>query len=145
MYKKSERQKVLTELLDSQALCNQQEVVEAMNAQGFEVTQPSVSRDFKELGVVKAAGRYRVLQDEVAPKKPLFVCDPLSLIKDVRTAGPHLIVINTEVGAANVVAAAIDRMANDEVVGSIAGDDAIFLAAETPTSQDRILRALQAL
>lgn len=144
MESKINRQRELVTLLKSQAFRNQSEVVDAMRALGFEVTQPSISRDFRELGVVKLGGRY------VPAGRQLHEMDTASgqvnaftLVRSVKTAGPNLVVIVTGAGAAPVVAAAIDRYAPDDIVGTIAGDDTVFVATTSVRGQSTILSYIQ--
>jgi transcriptional regulator of arginine metabolism len=110
---------------------------------GFEVTQSSVSRDLRELGVAKVGGRY------VAPAAPGAQDNAIEqvagFLRTVRPAGPHLTILLTAVGAAQAVGVALDRAAWPEVLGSIAGDDTIFLATAGAREQTRLLHRLGAL
>lgn len=143
MESKVERQRELIELLENRVFRSQGQVVQAMQERGFNVTQPSISRDFRELGVVKMSGRYlpvdrpgaRMLHDKLD-------VNPLSLITSVSTAGPHLLVVMTHVGAASVVGLAIDSLELHEIVGTIAGDDTVFIAATGEGGQERVLQML---
>ncbi len=144
MESKVNRQRELVAMLKAQAFRNQGEVVQAMRDLGYEVTQPSISRDFRELGVVKLGGRY------VPAGRQLHELDAnggqvnaFTLVRSVKTAGPNLVVIVTGAGAAPVVAAAIDRHAPDEIVGTIAGDDTVFVATTSVRGQSSIVNYIQ--
>jgi transcriptional regulator of arginine metabolism len=69
----------------------------------------------------------------------------LSSIKRMMPAGPNLIVIHTHTGAANSVGVAIDGWRDSDLVGSVAGDDTIFLAVPSRAAQDRLMRKLKQL
>ena len=94
---------------------------------GFEVTQSSVSRDLRELGVLKASGRYLVPPDEISRANGDFGA-LAQFVRTVRPAGTSLTVIRTTIGAAASVAVALDKAEWPEVVGTISGDDTIFIA-----------------
>ena len=137
---KQHRQQQLVEILNRESLSSQVEVVRQMRSKGFDVTQPSISRDFRELGVVKLSGRYVVDaasgRGEVAQEKGIPNADDLVL--GIQEAGPNLLVVRTREGAANVVAAAIDRQAHESIVGTIAGDDTIFVATASGDTQPAV-------
>ncbi len=144
MEAKVDRQRELVELLESKTFRSQGQVVRAMQDRGFSVTQPSISRDFRELGVVKMSGRYLpVDRPSVRALHEQTNVNPFSLITSMSTAGPHLLVVTTQIGAANVVAASIDHAEMREVVGTIAGDDTVFIATAGDLGQDRVMRKLR--
>ncbi len=151
---KSRRQAALLSELKSGNLSNQDEVVEAMRSRGFAVTQPSISRDFRELGIAKKGGVYIVPGELNRPvnyaahskgQRGFSEGRNLlpSMVHAVCAAGSSLLVIKTEPGAAQVVAAAIDKREWNEVVGTIAGDDTVFLATGSKNAQRAIMRKLQ--
>jgi len=139
---KAERQEALLGLLEAERFSSQGEVVNAMQNLGYQVTQPSISRDFHELGIVKVAGRYLVGSTMVVPEYQGSLQD---LIQNIQPVGDHLLVVRTRIGAANVVAVAIDKMLIDGLAGTIAGDDTVFLAITDELSKARVLRALKEL
>lgn len=138
---KQARQAALLRLLRHRSVASQQEIVALMQAQGYEVTQASVSRDLRELGLVKAAGRYMPLARVRRRGGRLRSADgPLhELITEVDAAGAHLVVIRTPVGAASAVAVELDRRRLPGVVGTVAGDDTIFAAVRSRAAQGRLV------
>jgi len=96
-----------------------------------------VSRDLRELGVVKGADRYLLPAAEDA-LTPSHFEDVRSFMKGYRAAGPTLTVLRTTTGAAQSVAIAIDKAHWPEIVGTIAGDDTIFIATESMRAQRRL-------
>ena len=140
-----QRQLRILELIEGSRLRTQGELVDALARDGWNVSQSSVSRDVATLGLVKIDGVYH---RPPVPENPLE--DPSERriregVLTVRTAGDALVVVRTPSGEANSVGAAIDRLAWAEAVGSIAGDDTIFLAAVDRAAQGRLLRRLQSL
>jgi transcriptional regulator of arginine metabolism len=126
------RLQALRRLLDSGELSTQEELREKLEKQDFDVTQSTVSRDLKKLGAIRAfdaAGQtvYRLPEQMEPPASPgSFV----EMIRDMKTNG-SLIVIRTAVGSAPLIARQLDRLDLSQVMGTIAGDDTIFLALTT--------------
>jgi transcriptional regulator of arginine metabolism len=129
----------ILELISTRAIHTQEELAEALAAAGWEVTQPSVSRDIAALRLVKLNGAYR------RPPRGASAQDPdeqrvADSVLSSEPAGDALIVLHTPPGEANRVAVALDRLAWPEVVGTIAGDDTIFLAVKDNVAQRKVLR-----
>ena len=134
----------ILELISTRPVRTQEELAEALAAQGWDVTQSSVSRDITALRLVKVDGAYRRPPPRVARIDP----DELRVAEGVLTmdkAGDALVVLHTPPGEANHVAVALDRLAWPDVVGTIAGDDTIFLAVKDPLAQRRVLREVRRL
>jgi len=131
------RRDAIVRILRRTTVAKQAEMVELLHREGFEATQSSVSRDLRELGIVKGAERYLLpaVEDALAPSHFETV---QSFVKGYRAAGPTLTVLRTTVGAAQSVALAIDKARWSEVVGTIAGDDTIFIATESPRTQRQL-------
>lgn len=136
------RQLKILEMVATQAIRTQEELGARLAEEGWEVTQPTLSRDIQQLGLVKMEGAYRrpPAGEEFAPDSDerriaegMLGADP---------AGDALVVIHTPPGEANRVGAALDRLAWSEVVGTIAGDDTIFVAVKDRAAQRRCLTAL---
>jgi transcriptional regulator of arginine metabolism len=128
----------ILELISTRAVHTQEELAELLNADGWEVTQSSVSRDIAALRLAKVDGAYR----RPARERPR-TSDPdeqriAEGVLAMDAVGEHLIVMHTAPGEANRVAVALDRLAWPEVVGTIAGDDTIFVAVRDARDQRRI-------
>ena len=140
---REERHRALLALLRRRPIRRQEELVAKLAERGFEVTQSSVSRDLRQLGVAKLGGRY------VAPRPgPGALEAPIEvahLLRAAKPAGPHLTVVLTRVGAAQSVGIALDRAAWPEIVGTVAGDDTVFVATSGAREQTRLLHRLQAI
>ena len=135
---KAERQKLILELISDQAIARQDELALRLRQRGFEVTQASVSRDLDELGVVKLNGRYaRAAIDENGS-------NPLG-ITSVETAGDNLIVVRCAAGMASAFAVRIDAEGINPIVGTIAGDDTIFIAIRDKRDQKAVQKRIRLL
>ncbi|MEP6571442.1 MAG: arginine repressor [Gemmatimonadota bacterium] len=139
------RQLKILELISTRPIRTQEELADALAFEGWEVTQSSVSRDIAALGLAKVEGAYhRPTRLAAATEHP----DERRIVEGVLTAeiaGPAMIVLHTPPGEANRVGVAIDRLAWADVVGTIAGDDTIFVAVKDLAAQRRVLRELRRL
>jgi transcriptional regulator of arginine metabolism len=139
-----ERRGAIVRILRDGLVRKQQDLVRLLKKAGLEATQSSISRDLRDLGVLKASGRYVLPPDEVARANGDF--GTLSrFVRQVRRAGPSITVLRTTIGAAQSVAVAIDRAEWPEVAGTISGDDTIFIATATRTAQEQLLARLREL
>ena len=144
----SHRKQRLLRILDiigSRRVETQEELAAALTEEGFDVTQLSVSRDITALRLIKVDGAYAR-----PPAESLRSVDPNEMrIRDsalsVEDAGDVLVVIRTSPGEANRVAVSIDRLAWPEIVGTIAGDDTIFIAAKDQSKQRKVQTRLRKL
>ncbi len=128
---KAERQKNLLDIISNEVVETQEELINALLNRGFRVTQATISRDINELKIVKrpvGEGKYRYAvnrQDGVALESKFKSIFRESVL-DVDYAG-NIVVIKCYTGMANAACAALDTMEFDGMVGSLAGDDTIFL------------------
>ena len=129
---KEQRQTTILKLITANQIGRQEELAEILEKKGFSVTQSSVSRDLLELGIVKVGGFYAL------PQKPRsgMVFGLVSL----EIAGENLVVAKTEAGLASACAVRIDSAAVEEIVGTIAGDDTIFIAVRGQKEQKTVLK-----
>jgi transcriptional regulator of arginine metabolism len=138
------RQREIRELLTQRPIRTQQELAAALRERGFRATQATISRDVAELGLVKASQDgvltyvvpARVTEAESTGEERLRALLH-DLPVDVREAG-LILVLRTLPGSAHAIAAALDRTRWPEVVGSIAGDDTVFVAFADRASLQRI-------
>lgn len=136
------RQLKLLELVATHAIRTQEELSALLAEEGWEVTQPTLSRDIQQLGLVKMDGAYRrpPAGQQFAPDSDERRIAEGMLGADA--AGDALVVVHTPPGEANRVGAALDRLAWSGIVGTIAGDDTIFIAVRDRPAQRRLLAAL---
>ena len=137
------RRSMLAKIIREQRVGRQNELVAMLRKHGHVATQSSVSRDLRELGVAKLGDRY-VLNEAAAPAKNDF--SSLKQFVNARlTAGTNLTVLKTTVGSAQSVAVAIDTAKWPEVIGTISGDDTIFIATAGAREQRKLEQRLLAL
>ncbi len=132
------RIELLSELLESGVAGTQDEIREKLLKAGFETTQSTISRDLRKLGAVKAIderGRtiYRFPLDAASAPPPLPTSSLNDLVISIQSNG-SLIVVKTTPGSASLIASHIDHYLANEVLGTIAGDDTIFVAPRSVKS-----------
>ena len=135
---KPERHKLILDSISEREIASQHELMEILHGEGVEVTQASVSRDLTELGIVKIGGRY------ARPELPAPGASPFG-IRTIDTSGDSLVVIKCASGLASAVAVRLDGEKLSDVVGTIAGDDTIFVAVRDSHSQRAAVKKLRAL
>ncbi|HEX5825681.1 MAG TPA: arginine repressor [Candidatus Limnocylindrales bacterium] len=138
------RHRAIRDLVAQRALRTQQELAAALRERGFRTTQATISRDVRELGLIKAAREgtqayalpRRLVEAETSGEDRLR-----ALLRDLpielREAG-LLLIIRTLPGSAHAIAAALDRARWPEVAGSIAGDDTVFVACVDRSALRRV-------
>lgn len=139
-----DRLKILTELLENGDLSTQEELAAELKRRDFHVTQSTISRDLRRIGAVKAqdaSGRtiYRLTDDLTATPVPSSNLE--GLVLNIAHNGA-LIVIHTTPGSASLVARHLDAM-KDGILGTIAGDDTIFVAPESVKDIEAIMTRIQ--
>jgi transcriptional regulator of arginine metabolism len=134
------RREALRRIITRSPVGRQRDLVRLLGKAGHHATQSSVSRDLRELKVAKQGDRY-VLPDEHAPAVDDFAT-VAAFVRDLRPAGPWLTVIRTTAGAAQSVAIVLDRTQWQEIVGTLSGDDTIFVATHGAAAQRRLVARL---
>lgn len=134
---KAERQRLIASLIARKRVGTQFELIDALAAGGCRITQATVSRDIRELGLRKThdeLGRPRY----VLPPHGERRVDPADALRRVlgqfarrATAAQNLVVVHAELGSAPAIARALDRVEHAKIVGTLAGDDTILVVAET--------------
>jgi transcriptional regulator of arginine metabolism len=132
-----ERRKAIARLLRQHAITRQSELVDLLRAAGFPATQSSVSRDLKDLGAAKLKEGYSLPEEEDDGNANSLLA-VAEFVRDIRAAGPNLLVVTTAIGAAQRVAVTLDRIGWPEIVGTLSGDDTIFVATSGSTQQRRL-------
>jgi len=134
------RREALRRIISRMPVGRQQDLVRLLGKAGHRATQSSVSRDLRELGVAKQGDRY-VLPGDSAPVLDDFRA-VAAFVRDLKPAGPCLTVVRTTVGAAQSVAIVLDRAQWPEIVGTLSGDDTIFVATQGGATQRRLIARL---
>ena len=147
-YRQNRQQEILRLLHEGARISSQEQFVELLHARGIPATQSSISRDLRDLGVYRYGGFYALPMtlkiDSATVQRDLEYRASLFLLR-IQSAGPHLLVVITEPGGAQSMAIAIENMKWGEVIGTIAGDDTIFLAVPGREEQRRVFDRLMKL
>jgi transcriptional regulator of arginine metabolism len=132
------RRSQILDLLRSETVETQDDLRRKLARRGIHVTQATVSRDIEELGLVKTRGGYRLpgAAEPLATPQPTLPIVLKEFLTDVRQAA-NLVIVKTRPGNAHSVAVALDAEPWEGVVGTVAGDDTIFIA--TPGSRQATL------
>ena len=140
------RRDTLKRLLRETTVRRQADLVRLLRREGFDCTQSSISRDLRELGVAKLGDHYVIANEgnAAAPTNDAFAA-LAGWVREVLTAGPSLTVIKTNPGSAQSVAVAIDNANWPEVVGTISGDDTLFVATAGAAEQQALVSRLRSL
>ena len=139
MGKRELRQNAIRALVRRYPIHTQQEIADHLKKQGFECTQATVSRDIIELGLVKNMNKCYSAPEDLRLQRLLA-----DMVVSVRKA-MNIVVIHTMDGAAAGVAGALDKASVAEVLGTVAGDDTIFVVCQDETSAERLVRSLGVL
>lgn len=145
---KSRRQAVVLEIVEREGITSQEQLRQRLRERGLEATQATLSRDIRDLGLVKRAsdGAYRAPGSTAADRAAAEAAFEQAVAEYLRFVEPveQLIVLKTEVGRAQPLALAIDRASVPEIVGTIGGDDTILVIcrsrAEAATLVERLRR-----
>lgn len=144
---KEKRLETVVDLINRYDIETQEELAEYLRAEGFDVTQATVSRDIRELNLSKISigggkQKYIILQNEEAKLGEKYI----RVFRDgfvSMSMAQNILVIKTVQGMAMAVAAAIDAMSFSEIVGCIAGDDTIFAAIRTAGETKIVMNKLE--
>ena len=143
------RREEILRIVRETAVHSQDELLAALRANGVTVTQPTLSRDLRELGLIKTPNGY--ISSEIMAVTPVATFTPRATVEHrfeqlvqnsviSAEAAMNLVVIKTPVAAAQPLASAIDATAIDDAMGTIGGDDTIFVAFRTPAAASAFAR-----
>lgn len=143
---KNARQTEILRLIGKYHIETQEELADLLDKEGFQVTQATVSRDIRELQLIKVSdgpgrSRYSVIQKDMAPLNKKYS----RVLKDAYVsmdAAGNLLVMKVVPGMAMAAAAALDALGWDAIVGCIAGDDTIFCAIRTAQDVKTVMSRL---
>ena len=152
MVAKAQRHRQIIKLIESGRISSQFDLAQQLSRVGIDTTQTTLSRDLTEIGVVKSAAGYQVLSAMLASGSETLPVDRISsltatvrrLLLEVAIGGTQA-VVHTPPGQASALAVEIDRAKLLGVIGTIAGDDCIFIACTTNSAAKSVARRLQSL
>lgn len=147
---RANRQLKILDIISKHDVDTQEELVDYLRSEGFAVTQATVSRDIKEMGIIKTLSsdgrhyKYAAQQTKEATAADKFLSMFKNTVISIKSSG-NLIVLKTEAGSAGPAAELIDKLSYDEVLGVIAGDNTIFVVVDGLDHVDTIRRRLEDL
>jgi transcriptional regulator of arginine metabolism len=141
---KLSRHKAILELLDQGPVASQEGLQKLLHRRGLAAGQATLSRDIRELGLVKSAGGYSLPGGEAGTETDLPSVGRLvrEFVTSVRAA-ENLLVTKTSIGSAQPVAAALDEENWPEAIGTIAGDDTILIVCQDKRAAGRLAGRIQ--
>lgn len=145
---KQKRQQILMDIITKTEVDTQEEIIKVLNEQGLNVTQATISRDIKELGLVKTSGRakkYKYAQVSQIHKDSAKLLNLFKAAVISIEQAQNMIVVKTITGNASAVAASIDAQRIPEVVGTLAGDDTVFCVTKDSTQASAVIEELNML
>lgn len=144
---KSRRHAAIRTLIASGGVRSQAELAQMLAREGLEATQATLSRDLAEIGVLKGPGGYRLPGVVEAPEAPAADALARVLRRELLSVqvGGTMVVLRTPSGHGNALAIELDRAAPKGALGTIAGDDTVFVAAQNEIAARRIAKELRAL
>ena len=145
---KARRQSIILELIDHQPLHSQEQLRRLLHRHGFKATQATISRDIRDLGLVKrsADGAYQQqgAEPQVPPGAGVALQKAMAEYASAVACVQQLIVVRTGPGLAQPLALAIDRAKLEEVVGTLAGDDTILVISQDARHAKALAKQLEA-
>lgn len=142
---KYKRQGQILKIIKSKKIKTHEQLIEELNKSGFSVTQATVSRDIKEMGLIKApdpegGSMYAMASGISGEGKPINIFS--DAVRDIECA-LHTVVVKTYPGMASAVAASVDSAMHNEFLGSIAGDDTLLIIASDEEKAAEIMKKLR--
>ncbi len=132
---KERRLRAIAEIIRTGALSSQEELAERLSSLGFAVTQATISRDLEQIGAVKVRRSGQLsyaIPDRVQNTPALRLSAALrDFVRSIDTAA-NLVVLKTPPGSAHLVGVVLDQSELTEIVGTVCGDDTIFIACGSP-------------
>lgn len=145
---KAKRQQQLLEIVSKIEVNTQEELIKILETQGMKVTQATISRDIKELGLIKTSGkikkyRYARVHDKQHDSIKLLTLFKTAVISiDI---AQNLLVVKTLTGNGGAVAATIDSQGFAEIVGTLAGDDTVLVVTQNDEAAEKVSEELHNL
>ena len=145
MFSKKSRQARILEIIEQQEVRSQAHLCELLRRSGGGVTQPTLSRDVRELGLVKVRGRYREPQGlRSAPAEDHLRRSFRQLVLESRISG-NILMVRTSPGNAQTIGVALDAARWPEILGTVAGDDTVFALLRNTRLGPKVRRRIEEL
>ncbi len=147
---RANRQLKILDIISKHDIDTQEELVAKLKSEEFNITQATISRDIKDMGIIKTLAsdgrhyKYAVQRTKDANASDKYLNMFKNTVLSIRSSH-NLVVLKTEVGSAGPAAELIDKLNYDEVLGVIAGDNTIFVAIDSIENTDGVRERLEAL
>jgi transcriptional regulator of arginine metabolism len=145
MVAKKARQGKILEIVRKQSVRSQEELATLLEGDGVEVTQATLSRDIRDLGLVKGREGYQVSEDPPLPPPDDVLRRTLKQYVLQTGVSGNILVIRTSPGNAHSIGVVLDAAQWPEVLGTVAGDDTIFVLLHSDSSGKKVLRRIREL
>ena len=142
------RRNTIIKIIEENEIARQEELVEILKSLGFEVTQATVSRDIKELGLIKIKGQVKKFKYSM-PKTENKTIDQEKIATLLKTfvvsikRAQNLVIVKTLEGNGSACGVAIDKLNHDKIVGSIAGDDTVLVVCDNEFDAEETVDILE--
>lgn len=141
------RQNKILELIENYEIETQEKLVTMLREHGYDVTQATISRDIKDLQLIKTLGsggnyKYAVSKHEGGPVPDRLTDIYRSTVRSIVKSG-NIIMLKCLSGCANAAGEALDSMGMTHVIGSVAGDNTLMLVTDDPANSDEVVEFLQ--
>ena len=145
---KTNRQSEIINIIENYDVETQEDLIGILSERGYKVTQATVSRDIRELKLIKVTGelgkyKYIVPAQTSDDTQQVYFATFAASVKSVEAA-MNLVIIKTYPGLAQAVAASLDTQSSLDIVGCVAGDDTIFCATHTPETAKSVAETIKA-
>lgn len=132
----------ILEIVKNNPVGSQEGLVSLLHKAGIRVTQSTLSRDIRELGLIKARGRYQAAQSAALPAGESLRRSLRQLVHDSDVSG-NILMVRTGPGNANSLGVVLDAAQWPEVLGTVAGDDTVFVLLRSTREGKKVLRRIQ--
>ncbi|MEG0376518.1 MAG: ArgR family transcriptional regulator [Raoultibacter sp.] len=139
MRKRQQRHDIIRDIIREHNVKTQRDLADQLQAEGYDCTQATISRDIMDMGLVKSREGFYVLPEEMRLQRMVS-----ELVEEVHLAG-NMVVVKTYSGGAAGVSAALDKANLKGALGTVAGDNTIMIATETPESAQDVAGAINRL
>ncbi len=144
----TDRRNAIIKIIEENEIARQEELVESLKSLGYDVTQATVSRDIKELGLIKIKGEIKKFRYAMPKNEPTTINQEkvVTLLKTFVVSikrAQNLVVVKTLEGNGSACGMAIDKLNHDKIVGSIAGDDTLLIVCDNDFDAEEMVDILE--
>jgi transcriptional regulator of arginine metabolism len=144
----TDRRNAIIKIIEETEIARQEELVESLKNLGYDVTQATISRDIKELGLIKIKGEVKKFKYAL-PKTEINTINQAKIATLLKTfvvsikRAQNLVIVKTLEGNGSACGVAIDKLNHDKIVGSIAGDDTVLIVCDNDFDAENMVDILE--